>query len=145
MTSGGPDEPAGGFAYPPLDDSHAAQDYPADAGLPPPIYPAAQGYPGAPGYYPGYDPYRPVKPPGTNGKAIASIVCSGIGVVSCCLPVWIVGFVLGIVAMRETRRTGQDGYGVALAGVIVGGLATAGAVLALLGYVALIASDWSLV
>jgi Domain of unknown function (DUF4190) len=100
--------------------------------LPPPVY----------DWYPGYDPYRPAKPPGTNGKAIASIVCSVIGSLVCCFPVWIVGLVLGVVAMRETKRTGQDGYGVAMAGAILGGMATAAAVVAALAYLALIASGW---
>ena len=34
----------------------------------------------------------------------------------------IAGVILGVIAMRETRRTGQDGYGIALAGAIIGGL-----------------------
>lgn len=32
------------------------------------------------------------------------------------------GIILGIIAMTETRRTGQDGYGIALAGTIIGAL-----------------------
>ena len=37
----------------------------------------------------------------------------------------IAGVILGVMAMRETRRTGQDGYGIALAGAIIGGLVIA--------------------
>ena len=37
----------------------------------------------------------------------------------------IAGLILGVIAMRETRRTGQDGYGIALAGAIIGGLVIA--------------------
>jgi hypothetical protein len=159
MTSG-PEEPFRGTEYPPLEnaasrpaDPYAPVDYPTDAGLPPPVYPApypgppgypgaptypaapgypsATGYPGAPGYpggYPDYpyradpyDPYRPAKPPGTNGKAIAALVTALAGLLCCGLPS-IAGPVLGIIAMRETKRTGQDGYGIALAGAIIGGL-----------------------
>jgi hypothetical protein len=152
MTTSGPDQPDGGFEYPPLEHSDAPVDYPADAGLPPPIYPmpphaypgAPQAYPGGPGPFPYYDPYRPTRPPGTNGKAVASLVTS-LGGVVCCAPLGIVGVILGVLAMRETRSTGQDGHGLAMAGTIVGGLLVVFAVLGMLAYVALIASNWSLV
>lgn len=101
-------------------DPEQSADYPGDVGLPPPVYPP----PGATGY-PGYDPYQPTKPPGTNGKAIAALVTSLVGLVCCGLPS-IAGLVLGIIGMRETKRTGQDGYGLALAGSVIGGLAVAG-------------------
>jgi hypothetical protein len=35
------------------------------------------------------------------------------------------GLVLGIVARRQIRQTGEEGDGLALAGIIVGGIATA--------------------
>lgn len=111
MTTSGPEEPGRGFG--PL------WDYPTDAGLPPPLYP-----PPYPGYYqpyptsPGYLPAWPPKPPGTNGKAVAALVTSLGGMVCCGLPA-VVGLVLGIVAMRETKRTGQDGHALAVAAVVV--------------------------
>ena len=105
-------------------DPYAPVDYPANyPPLPPPVYPTP--YPPAAGYpYPPYggdpfDPYRPLKPPGTNGKAIAALVCSLSGLVFCGLPS-IAGIILGIVAMRETKRTGQDGFGLAVAGLAIG-------------------------
>jgi|RhiMethySRZTD1v2_1073278.scaffolds.fasta_scaffold403029_2 hypothetical protein len=144
MTTGGPEQP---YEDTPL-------DYPADAaGLPPPIYPppfpGAYGYqPGYPGYAgypayaaPGYDPYRPTKPPGTNGKAIAALVTSLAGLMCCGLPS-IAGLIIGVIAMRETRRTGQDGYPIALIGTIIGGLVVAGWVVYLLLSVGLYASGW---
>ena len=153
MTSG-PEQPFRGIEYPPLENSpgppadpYAAVDYP-DAGLPPPVYSAP--YPGAPGYpvaagYPyqtdPYDPYRPMKPPGTNGKAIAALVTSLVGVFFCGLPS-IAGLILGFVAMRETRRTGQDGFGIALAGAIIGGLVVAFWMLYLLVMVVIAASGF---
>ena len=93
-----------------------------------------------PGYQP-YDPYRPGKPLGTNGKAIASLVTALAGLVFCGLPS-IAGFILGIIAMRECRRTGQDGYGLALAGTIIGGLITALFVLYFVFVIGIAASGW---
>ena len=131
----------GGFEYP--SDYPGYSDYPSESGLPPPIYPPPPppGYPGVPAYYPAYDPYRQLTPPGTNGKAIASLVTSIAGWV-CCAPLAIVGLILGVIAMRETKRTGQEGWGMALAGTIIGGLFTVGLLIVLLLYIALIFSGW---
>jgi hypothetical protein len=156
--TGNPDQPPDPFRaveYPALEnmprqaDPNAPVDYPTDAGLPPPVYPpgyqpgfpGATAYPGAPGYYPAYDPYRPVRPPGTNGKAIAALVTSLVGLMCCGLPS-VAGLILGVIAMRETKRTGQDGYAIALVGVIIGGLVVAGWVLYLLLYIGVMASGW---
>jgi Domain of unknown function (DUF4190) len=134
------------------DDPNAPVDYPTGyPPLPPPVYPQPSGYPGYPGSYPGYpggypgypggypgypggypgyggvdpyDPYRMGKPPGTNGKATAALVTSLAGLLFCGLPS-IAGLILGIIAMRECRRTGQDGHGIALAGTIIGGIVVA--------------------
>jgi hypothetical protein len=148
-----PDQPFRGAEYPPLEqsapqpDPYAPVDYPTGyPQLPPPIYPQGPGYP-PPGYppsYPGfqpYDPYRPGKPLGTNGKAIASLVTALAGLVFCGLPS-IAGLILGIIAMRECRRTGQDGHGLALAGTIIGGLITALFVLYFVFIIGLAASGW---
>ena len=95
-------------------------DYPTGyPPLPPPVYPVA-GYPG----YSPYDPYRQAKPPGTNGKAIAALVTALAGLAFCGLPSF-AAVILGPMGMRECRRTGQDGYGIALAGTIIGGVITA--------------------
>jgi hypothetical protein len=160
MTGSDPQRPfprSHGVEYPPLEntphrpDPHAPVDYPADAGLPPPVYPPpAPGYPPphpppAPGYYPGagygYDPYRPMKPPGTNGMAIAALVSSLLGL-TCCGLSSIVGVIIGVIAMRETKRTGQDGWGIALAGTIIGALVVAGLLVYMLLYIGLVASGW---
>jgi hypothetical protein len=156
MTASGPEQsqPFGGTECPSLEnttpqaDPNATLDYPRDAGLPPPVYPrypGAAGYPGyagAPAYYPGaYDPYQPAKPPGTNSRATAALVTSLAGLLCCGLPS-IVGLVLGVIGMRETKRTGQDGYTIALIAVIIGGLAVAGWVIYLLVSISLYATDW---
>jgi len=114
-------------------------DYPPPAGYPQPGYQQAgypppgmppPGYPpqyqgGYGGYGAPYDPYAPARPVGTNGKAIAALVTSLSGLVFCGVPS-IVGLILGVIAMRETKRTGQEGHGMALAGVIVGALSVVG-------------------
>ena len=153
MTSSGPDqpfEPFRGTEFPSLENSadpYAPVDYPADAGLPPPVYPTpyptAPGYPPAPGYYPGapYDPYRPMKQPGTNGKAIAALVCSVVGFFCCGLSS-IAGVILGVMAMRETKRTGQDGWALGLTAAIIGGLAIVGVTIYLLLSLGLYTSGW---
>ncbi|WP_120270926.1 DUF4190 domain-containing protein [Mycolicibacterium novocastrense] len=153
--SGGDQDGVGNSGRP---DPFAPVDYPTDAGLPPPLsaspppgypppYPASvnpySGYqpPVGYGYSYGYDPYRPIRPAGTNGMAIGSLVSSLVGVF-CCGVTCIVGVILGVMAMRETKRTGQDGYGIALAGTIIGGLAVAGFLVYILLYMSLLASGW---
>ena len=90
---------------------------------PPPGYGGQPGY-GPPGYgVPGYGP-----PPGygyprpTNTMAILALVMAFVF-----SPV---GLVLGIVARRQIRQTGEQGDGLALASIIIGGIGTALAVLA---------------
>ncbi|MBB3605800.1 hypothetical protein FHT40_005487 [Mycolicibacterium sp. BK556] len=124
-------------------DPYAPVDYPANYPTPYPPYPAPSGYPPPSAYppptgypYPNYagytadpyDPYRPTKPPGTNGKAIAALVTSLAGLLLCGLPS-IAGIILGIIAMRETKRTGQDGFGLAVAGLAIGAVVVVGYVL----------------
>jgi hypothetical protein len=151
-----PSQPLGGTEYPSLEDAqrqhdpYAPVDYPTDAGLPPPVYPPPYpgpvgypGYPPAPGYYPGaYDPYRPMKPPGTNGMAIAALAVSAASLVLFCGIPSFIGVILGIIAMRETKRTGQDGFGMALAGIIIGAIPTVLWLLYLFVFIGISASGW---
>jgi len=55
---------------------------------------------------------------GTNQLAIASLVASILGV--CCGIGSIVGIVLGIIAINQIKERGQDGHGLAVAGIAVG-------------------------
>ena len=108
------------MTYPPPQDWNPQLppgNYPVPGSQPPPAYPPP-GYP-APGGYPppGYPPRA-----GTNGMAIGSLVCSVAGLACYGIPS-IVGIVLGVVAMNQIKQTGQEGRGMALAGVIVGGVA----------------------
>ena len=45
------------------------------------------------------------------------------------------GLVLGIIARRQIKQTGEEGEGLALAGIIVGGIATALFVLVILFWI----------
>ncbi|MFD8210520.1 DUF4190 domain-containing protein [Streptomyces sp. NPDC059695] len=72
----------------------------------------AYGQPGAPGAAPyGQPPHR-----STNGLAVGSLV-SGI---VCCLPP--LGLVLGLVALPQIRKRGQNGKGLAIAGIVLSAL-----------------------
>ena len=111
-----------------------------------PAYGAPGGYGGQPAYgpYPGYGGpagygapgYGP--PPGygyprpTNTLAVLALVMAFVF-----SPV---GLVLGILARRQIRETHEQGDGLALAGIIVGGIGTALAVLAFLFFFLALAS-----
>ena len=60
-----------------------------------------------------------MQPVGTNGLAIASLVVSLAG--GCFYSLGgIVGIILGIVALNQIKQTGQQGRGLAIAGIAVG-------------------------
>ena len=92
---------------------------PAGWGPPPgygqPAYGPPPGY-GPPGYGPplGYPPAygRP-----TNTMAILALVLAFVFAPA--------GLIIGIIARKQIRQTGEDGAGLALAGIIVGGIFTA--------------------
>jgi hypothetical protein len=85
---------------------------------------SAGPYGPGPGYgQAGYGPSYPAPPYGygsgrTNGLAIASLVCSLGGLVTCISAP--VGVVLGHIARRQIRATGEEGSGMATAGLVVG-------------------------
>jgi Domain of unknown function (DUF4190) len=91
-----------------------------DATVPVPAPAQSQGPYGYPRQPPSPYAYAPAKR-GTNGLAIASLVCSCVGIVLLGVPS-IVGIVLGFVARSRIRRSNgvQGGDGLALAGIIVG-------------------------
>lgn len=128
-------------SYPPTGYSApAAPSYPPPAyqppSYPPPGYQESGQYPG--GQYGGSYPPPPPPPPqsqygagqygdaygygapaqGTNTMAIASLVASIVGVL--CGVGSIVGIVLGAMALNQIKRTRQEGYGLAVAGIVVG-------------------------
>lgn len=107
----------------------------------PPGYPPPPGdYPPPPGGY-GYQP-APPPPPGygypppapgygyplpasatTNSMAIASLVSSLLGWICGVGP--ILGVVFGIIALNQIKQSNQGGRGLALAGIIIGGIGIA--------------------
>lgn len=113
--------------------------YPTQPGSYPPPPPPATGYPAAEAQYP-YAPapmpgYYPVPiAPQNNGMAIASLVCSIGGWTFIPFIGWIVGIILGIVALNQIRGSNgtQEGRGLAVAGLIIG---IAGLALAVVGCV----------
>jgi hypothetical protein len=102
---------------------------------PPPPPPGGYGYPpqqpGGYGYPPPGSGY-PQQSSGTNGMAIASLVCSLLGWLCVIGP--ILGLVFGFIALNQIKQTGQGGRGMALAGIIIGVLViVAGIILVFLG------------
>jgi hypothetical protein len=91
---GGPQPPPGGTSY----DSTT--------------YGGAPAY-GAPAGGPPYDalpPQQPPKPSGTNSFALAGLLCAFIA--------WPLGLVFSIIGLVQTRRTGQNGKGLAICGLV---------------------------
>ncbi len=94
-------------------------DYPS-----PPEYPSAP-YPPPPGYaypYPYGAPYgAPMPARGTNGFAIASLVC---GILFLCAGIFgsILAVVFGHIALVQIKRSGdmESGRGLAIAGLVIG-------------------------
>lgn len=89
--------------------------------MPPPQLPPSYGAPNYPP--PGYQ-YPHVPPPGTNGLAIGSLVVSLVSAFVCCGALGFVGAIMGHVARGQIRATGEQGDGIALAGIIIGWLTT---------------------
>ena len=120
--------------------------WPASGSEPPPptgpAYPtyqvppqaSAPGYGTAPGYgQPG--PYVVAARP-TNGMALAAMIVALAGLVTCIA--FPVGAVLGHIALKQVRQTGEQGEGYAKTGIIVGWIGTGLAIVGCGLYVALI-------
>ncbi|MFD6155721.1 DUF4190 domain-containing protein [Nocardia sp. NPDC060256] len=80
------------------------------------------------GYQPAYQPYGMPQQQGTNGMAIGALIASLAGFVTCGLGS-IVGIILGVIALNQVKQSGQEGKGMALAGIWIGVGAIALAVL----------------
>jgi hypothetical protein len=94
---------------------YGAPPYPPQPG--PPQYgppPAPPGY----GYYPAPDYYGAAQS-GTNALAIASLISSFAGFL-CCFIGSILGIVFGVIALNQIKQTRQDGYGLAVTGIVIG-------------------------
>jgi hypothetical protein len=118
--------------YPPQPPPYGPIGYGAG---PPPPYSGPSGYGGAPSgfgppMYPGpYDPYQGYPSQQTNGLAVASLVTSiagvlfGIPLAIFCYIGWVipvVGAVMGGIALNQIKQRGQQGRGLAIAGIAIG-------------------------
>lgn len=127
----GPDPSLTAPGQPPEHGYAPASGYEAQTGYPSPVSPDEQapflgyggpaegGYPGQPCYpppggYPGYGP------PPTNAMSVAALVAGIVGWTVLPLVASIVAVVLGHMARAQIRRTGEQGGGLALAGLILG-------------------------
>ena len=83
------------------------------------------------GPYPPYAPYPMGRP--TNGLAIAALVC---GIAQFVVGVtFLPAIICGHIARRQIRQTGEQGDGMALAGIILGYIGAAFLILVVLGLV----------
>ena len=118
----------GGYGQQPGSGGYGQQPS-GDYGQQPPSYPqdlsygqmpASGGYSAQPQSYGGYDQqagyYPPQRP--TNGMAVASLVLGIIGLVFCGLTS-IPGVICGHVAIARIKRTGEEGHGLAVAGLVM--------------------------
>jgi hypothetical protein len=82
-------------------------------GQQPPSY-GQPGY-GQPGYGQQYAPPPPGRP--TNGMAVASLILGIVGLLTCGATS-IVGVILGHIALSRIKRTGEEGQGMAMGGLV---------------------------
>lgn len=96
-------------------------EFAQNAGIPNQQYPGGYPPPYPPPPYPGaaYGPYYAYPPPSarTNTMAILALVLSFVFAPA--------GLILGIIAVRQIRTTGEDGHGLAVAGIVIGSIFTA--------------------
>ncbi|MBQ1068985.1 MULTISPECIES: DUF4190 domain-containing protein [Micromonospora] len=96
-----------------------------------PGYPPPGTYP-PPGAYPGYA----MPPARTNTMAIVALVLSLVGFASCITAP--IGAIMGHVARKQIRETGEQGEGMATAAIIVGWILTALLVAGIIFYIVMI-------
>ncbi|HEY7223505.1 MAG TPA: DUF4190 domain-containing protein [Micromonosporaceae bacterium] len=114
----------------------AGEPYPPQPSAPP-AYPAYQTPPPAYGAVPGYGqpaPYVLTRP--TNSMALAAMIVALAGLVTCIA--FPVGAILGHVALKQVRQTGEQGEGYAKTGIIVGWIGTALGVLGCIAYIGIL-------
>lgn len=115
--------------YPDPTYSHPPQVFESDNTLRYPDPPPAMPPPSAPPVVPmsgvGYGTPVTMVPGGyipvqrhTNGMAHASLISSLVGTAFCGIG-WIFGIIFGHIALSQIKRTGDDGRGLAIAGLIV--------------------------
>src|SRR3954452_1268874 len=81
----------------------------------PPVPPPYGAHP------PPYDPYGYSRPRPTNGMAIASLICAFVAAP--------VGIIFGHISLSQIKRTGEEGHGLAVAGLVISYVITVGPIL----------------
>ena len=71
-------------------------------------------------YPPPYDPYGYARPRPTNGMAIASLICAFVFAP--------LGIIFGHISLSQIKRTGEEGHGLAVAGLVISYLITVGTI-----------------
>ncbi|WP_283132803.1 DUF4190 domain-containing protein [Rhizohabitans arisaemae] len=126
--------PSGGYSQPgyqgqpPQTDQYGQQGYPSGGyaqpgyqGQPPPADPyGRQAY-----AQPGYGPQYGHQPRATNGMAVASLICGLVGLLACGVTS-VVGVILGHVSLNQLKRSGEEGRGMAVAGLVTSYIVLAG-------------------
>ena len=105
---------------PPFDPTTPAYGMPVPA-EPYPSYPPPP--PPGPYPYPPY-PYPPAPPQRTNGLAIAALVCAFLFAP--------LGILFGHLSLSQIKRSGEEGRGLAIAGLVIGYVITAGTIIVLI-------------
>ncbi|WP_409073728.1 DUF4190 domain-containing protein [Micromonospora chalcea] len=132
-----PNQPGPADPYAPVADPYAGVKSPyAPPGGDPyaaamPGHPPPGTYP-PPGAYPGYA----MPPARTNTMAIVALVLSLVGFASCITAP--IGAIMGHVARKQIRETGEQGEGMATAAIIVGWILTALLVAGIIFYIVMI-------
>ncbi|MBB4853072.1 hypothetical protein HNP40_000438 [Mycobacteroides chelonae] len=116
-----PFEPPPSGGYPPVPPTGPAgvEPYPPYPQVNPPAYPPPPGYPPPPASpygYPAAGAYPPVESArGTNGFAITALI---LGIIPICAGIF--GVIFGFISLNQIKRTGQNGRGMAIAGIVLG-------------------------
>ena len=106
-----------GSGYPPPPAYPPFPGYPQQYGSLSPGGYGYQGYPGYPGYQ-GYPGYPIAAQPGVNVLAIISVVSSVSGLL--CFIGSLAAIITGAIAIAQIKRTGEKGFGMAVAGTAAG-------------------------
>ncbi len=125
---------------PPPSQPPPGQPYPYPGQAPPhayyqpPSHPYGTPPPGAP------YPYLPAPP--TNGLAITSFVLGIVAIVLSWIPIFdlilsVPAFILGVLGLSKANQTGGSGKGLAIAGLVLGAIASAGTLLVIILYLTL--------
>ena len=72
-------------------------------------------------YPPPYDPYGYPRPRPTNGMAIASLICAFVFAP--------LGIIFGHISLSQIKRTGEEGHGLAVAGLVISYVITVGTII----------------